>query len=203
MKPSTARPIVVTYEGETLSLTPVRVDRAKLYGTRKRLAMDGTGRLCTRAALTSDGEQLLASGMLAQGYFTPDGGWVPHKQLVGIAPDGNVVEPTPSTLGVAQAADGPIDPGELLAFELQSVYWLQPPAGPSGLLERLKRGEVFRIPFNYATSLMAEVAYLVANDEGVFALAGQPVPLQWVDEGERFVPLEAEDESDDLDFEDL
>ena len=51
--------------------------------------------------------------------------------------------------------------------------------------------------------LEIEAAYLVANDEGVFALVGKPVVERWVEEGETFVPPEVADDSDDLDFEAL
>ncbi len=40
------------------------------------------------AALTEDGTTVIAAGMAAQGYFTPEGRWVPRSELVGLSPEG-------------------------------------------------------------------------------------------------------------------
>ena len=198
-----AKPVIVTSGSETITFSPTRVDRSKIYGARKRIAVDSGGRVCTRAALTADGSQLLVSGMTAQGYFTTDGCWVARNEMVGLDTEGNVVEMKPSTLGVPQAVEGPVDPIEVLDLEIESVVWLEPEHASGGLIDKLKSGEVYKCPFNYAAGLEVETAYLVANDEGVFALVGKPVLERWVEEGEVFVPSEGEEEAEDLDFEAL
>ena len=195
--------VIVKYGDETISFAPTRVDRAKIYGARKRIAVDAAGRVCTRAALTADGSQLLASGMTAQAYFTGEGRWVTRSEMVGLDVDGNKVDTKPSTLGVEQAVDGPVDPVEVLGLELKSVFFLEPEATSLKLLEQLKAGEVFRCLFNYASGLETETAYLVANDDGLFALVGKPIDEHWVEEGETFVAPEVEEDADDLDFEAL
>ena len=68
-----AKQVLVNHLGESMSFAPTRVDRAKIYGARKRIAVDVEGRNCTRASLTADGGQLLVSGMTAQAYFTNEG----------------------------------------------------------------------------------------------------------------------------------
>jgi len=198
-----AKPVIVTSDGETIMFSPTRVNRIKIYGARKRLAVDSDGRACTRAALTADGSQLLVSGMTAQGYFTTEGRWVARAEMVGLDTEGHVVDTKPSTLGVPQVLEGPVDPLEVLTLEIESVFWLEPEHASSGLIDKLKRGEVYKCPFNYAAGLEVETAYLVANDDGVFALVGKPVVERWVEEGEMFVLSEGEEETEDLDFEAL
>jgi hypothetical protein len=198
-----AKPLIAELDGSPLPFSVLRIDRAKLYGTRRRVALDPQGRPCTKAALLPDGE-VLGAGMVAQGHFTPEGGWVPRQQMVGFAPDGSLVTPQPPTLGQPFPVDGPLDPSVLLDLALETVYWLQPESdGP--LLERLRAGEVFRVPFAYTTDIASRSAYLVANDEGVFALVGQTAPAPWVEAGTLFVPAEdeADEDANDLDFEDL
>ena len=89
-----AKAVIVKHAGETISFAPTKVDRAKIYGARKRIAVDAAGRDCTRASLTADGSQLLVSGMTAQAYFTGEGRWV-----VALAGFPHKTEPIPILIG--------------------------------------------------------------------------------------------------------
>jgi len=195
-----AKPLVVSFGGVTASFPVTLVDRSKIYGSKKRVAIDPEGRDCTRAALSSDGATLIVSGMTAQGYFTRAGRAVSRSEMVGLDAGGNIVEAKPSTLGIEQTAEGPVDPAELLSLSVQSVYFLDAREDKTGLSDRLKRGEVLKVAFNYASGLGVETAYLVGNDGGCFAIVGTPVADQWTEEGQQFVQLEEGDDSDDLDF---
>lgn len=68
-----ARVISVGLEGVESSFGFKVVDRAALYGRRRRVALDRDGQTCSRASLLEDGSLLLRSGMTGQGYFLPDG----------------------------------------------------------------------------------------------------------------------------------
>jgi hypothetical protein len=175
-----AKGIVVTYAGTETSFAIERLERAKLYGYRRRIAIDADGRPCTRAALTEDGQVLLRSGMAAQGYFDPDGRQVETSALTAIDAAGNALSLSPSTLGVAQALEGPVDPREVLDLAISSVYRLVPEGIALGLAEGLSAGHVFRAPFNYRPDYQSEIAYLVQNDAGIFALVGVPAPPPWL-----------------------
>ncbi len=197
-----AKPLIVTLGSETLSFTLSEVERSDLYGARKRVPTDAQGRTCTRAALTADGSQLVAAGMSGQGYFDAQGRYVPRGSLVGVDAQGQVVQPQASTLGLPQALQGPLDPGAVLDMELLSVYLLEPDQPAGALIDRLKAGDVYACDFNYAASLEVERAFLLGNDQGLFALVGKPAQVAWMEEGARFAPpVEAADAADDLDFE--
>ena len=197
-----AKPLMVSLGTEAFSFNLSEIERADLYGSRKRLPTDGHGRTCLRAALTQDGSLLIASGMSGQGYFNAAGQFVPRGQLVGVDAQGAVVTNQPSTLGLAQELEGPVDPSTVLDIELLSVYLLVPEQEGGALLNRLKAGEIFVCHFNYASSLEVERAYLLANDQGFFALVGKPMTVGWVEEGARFAPpVEAAETAEDLDFE--
>jgi hypothetical protein len=197
-----AKPLMVSLGSEVFSFSVSEVERADLYGSRKRLPTDGAGRTCMRAALTQDGSLLIASGMSGQGYFNAAGQFVPRVKLVGLDTQGSLVESQPSTLGVPQALEGPVDPSRVLDLELLSVYLIAPEQDTGSLLDRLKAGEIFACDFNYAASLEVERAYLLSNDHGLFALVGKPVAVGWVEEGTRFAPpVEETEASDELDFE--
>jgi hypothetical protein len=199
-----AKSIILNWGDDTISFAPTRVDRSKIYGSRKRIAVDASGATCTKASLTTDGSLIIKSGMLAQGYFTPEGRWVQRNEMVGLDADGNTVETKPSTLGVPQPMEGPVDAKEVLDLVIQSVYLLTPESVPEKFTAALKSGDVFKFAFNYSADLEVETAYLLSNDEGTFALIGKPQTVNFVEETTSFVPETAdEEESDDLDFDSL
>jgi len=200
-----AKPVVLNFDGESASFIPTKIDRTKIYGARKRIAIDASGATCTKASLTADGALTIRSGMLAQGYFTPEGCMVQRSEMVVLDSDDKVLETKPSTLGTPQELTDPVEAAEVLDLQLQSIFFLAPETVPTKLSEDLKAGKIFRFPFNYSAGLETETAYLLANDEGIFALTGKPQNTVWVDESTSFVPeaADAEEESDDLDFDSL
>jgi hypothetical protein len=200
-----AKPVILNFNGEPASFTPTKVDRTKIYGARKRIAIDAEGASCSKAALTIDGALTIRSGMLAQGYFTTEGRMVQRSEMVGLDAAGNTVESKPSTLGVPQEIAGPVEPAEILDLQIQSVYFLTPDDVPAKLSDELKAGKIYKFPFNYMAGLETETAYLLSTDEGTFALTGKPQNTVWVDESTSFVPeaADTEEESDDLDFDSL
>ncbi len=200
-----AKPVILNFNGESASFAPTKVDRTKIYGARKRIAIDASGATCTKAALTIDGALMIRSGMLAQGYFSTEGRMIVRSEMVGLDSAVNTVEIQPSTLGVPQELSGPVDPAEVLDLQIQSVYFLTPDAVPAKLSEELKAGKIYNFTFNYSAGLETETAYLLSNNEGIFALAGKIKNPVWVDESTSFVPeaSDTEEESDDLDFDSL
>jgi hypothetical protein len=169
---------------------------------RKRIAIDENGLPCTRASIALDGSQVIKSGMTAQGYFSDDGRWVPKDEVVGINPDGSLAELYPSTLGIEQKLEGPVNPSDILSFEVSSVYHLGNEGVDDQLQTELTNGNIFRFPFNYGADFNLETAYLLSNSEGTFCLVGNPKLANWIEEAAVFVPdsLVVSDD-DDLDFE--
>ena len=199
-----AKPIVVVLEKSESTFSFVKLDRAKLYGTRRRIVLGPDDETCQRAQLTEDGSLLLRSGMTSQGYFDDSGNLISQSDFVGISADGSIVERQPSTLGVAQELAGPVGEEEVLNLELTTVYHATAEEIDPSLEKKLKKGEVFRFPLNYYADFQTETAYLLLNDEGYFVLVGVPADPQWsepqVVSSEVF---ESEDlgGDDDLDFE--
>ena len=199
-----AKPVIISLAGKDYSFDSVRIDRAKLYGVRKRLPIDAKGEPCVKASLTMDGANLLLSGMTAQGYFNSSGTPVSRSEMIGIDAQGKKVDQIPSTLGVAQSLDGPISPSEILDLDIQSIFCLEPINVDDDFLSKLKSGVVYKFHFNYMAGLEMETAYLVANEEAVFALVGKSANTEWIEEAAIYVPLEGEDiDTEDLDFEAL
>ena len=198
-----AKLVLLKLGSASSSFDAVKVDRSKLYGSRKRIAVDVKARPCVKAALTTDGSQLIRSGMTAQGYFSADGAPVSRTEMVGLDPAGDVVEVKPSTLGVEQELSRPVGASDILDLELESVFWLEPIEVSETLMSSLKEGAIYRCAFNYTAGFEVETAFLLSNAEGIFAIVGKPVEPRWVEEGTVFLAEVTEDEEDELDFESL
>jgi hypothetical protein len=197
-----ARNIVVTLDGEESSFDFKAIDRAAIYGKRRRVALDRDGEACTRASLTEDGSVLIKSGMTGQAYFDEAGQTYKLAELVAYDADGKALTKVGSTLGVSQQLTGPVDPSELLDTRVGTVYLLSSEVLAPGLESQLKAGDVFSFPFNYRDDYSAERAFLLANDNGMFALVGVPVEHEWASlEVLAELPAADDESDDDLDFE--
>jgi hypothetical protein len=197
-----ARNIVVTLDGEESSFDFKAIDRAAIYGKRRRVALDRDGEACTRASLTEDGSVLIKSGMTGQAYFDEAGQAYKLAELVAYDADGKALTKVGSTLGVSQQLTGPVNPSELLDTRVGTVYLLTSEVLAPGLESQLKSGDVFSFPFNYRDDYSAERAFLLANDNGMFALVGVPVEHEWASlEILAELPAADDESDDDLDFE--
>ncbi|OGR12724.1 MAG: hypothetical protein A2341_07890 [Deltaproteobacteria bacterium RIFOXYB12_FULL_58_9] len=198
-----AKSIVVTHNGKQSIFGFAKLDRKKLYPSRKRVVLDNDEQPCIRAELTRDGSILFHFGMTGQGYFCNDGKWVPNSTLVGLDDQGKVVEQQPSTLGEPQDLEGPVEPEELLDLSVLAVYMLDPENLDQDLQKEIEAGKIFRFGFNYRADFHRETGYLVANDRGWFAIVGNPIRPEWC-ELEKPAAATFEDDDDnaglDLDF---
>ena len=197
-----ARTIIVSLDGAESSFGFSRLDRAKLYATRKRLPLDSKGNPCKRAELADDGSMLISSGMTGQGYFDESGRWVATKELVGIDDDGNEVELQPTTMGVAQELEE-VGPEAVLDASTGSIYMLDAQEVDDALKKALDDGKIYRFPFNLRADYHMETAYMLSNDHGIFVLLGDTVDTPWCELEKPAVLIEDDEDTDDseLDFE--
>lgn len=196
-----AKPILLSHQGLVSAFQLRKLDRQALYGARRRMPMDGNGEPCTRAALTDDGAVLMTAGMTAQGWFDPDGRQVESRDIGACDADGNPLELVPSTLGEEQRLEGPVPSTEVLDLALTAVYRLEPETLNDSLAGALREGQIWRFRFNYLPDYRAETAYLLANDEGLFALVGVPAELRFLEPNAPPPPEDDDENDDDLDFE--
>lgn len=199
-----ARAITVALGGAESSFGFKAVDREAIYGKRRRVVLDREGQPCARASLLEDGSLLLRSGMTGQGYFLPDGTFLKQGDLEAFDADGAALEKVPSTIGVAQALEGPVNPSDVLDLKVETIYALTPDQVSEELTTSLNGGDIYRFAFNFRDDYRAETAYLLANDNGIFALIGVPTSYEWATLATLTeLPSEEviDDDDDDLDFE--
>lgn len=197
-----AKTINLTYGDETAIFTYKPIDRSVLYGKRRRVPFDFDGNECIKASLLADGSLLIRSGMTAQGYFTSENNWVPQSELEAINPDGSVPEIHPATIGENVLAEK-ITPIEALNLNYGSTYVLEAEDLPKKIKAELDSGAIFKFPFNPRADYQMETGVLVSNENGYFALIGQPLTYEYSTLSSK-VSVADESESnasDDLDFE--
>jgi hypothetical protein len=197
-----AKTINLTYGADVAVFTYKPIDRSVIYGKRKRVALDAEGNECAKASLLADGSLLIRSGMTAQGYFTPDNKWVPQSDLEAINLDGTTPELRPSTVGENVAAEK-ISAAEALIMRFTTTYSLDVEQLPDGLKKELDSGSIFKFPFNPRADYRMETGILVSNENGYFAVIGQPVQYELSSLTSVISASEeaADDSGDDLDFE--
>lgn len=197
-----ARKIVVQYRGAESAFGFAKLSRDKLYDSRQRIVLDHDGRPCERVGLTQDGSMIVHKGMTAQGYFDEAGRAVDRRDLVGLGPDGEVLERLPSTLDVPQPLEGPVPPEAVLDLAVSKVYMLDEADAEPSLVTSLRAGDVYRFGFNFSSGFEHETGFLLANEHGLFALIGAPLELTWSEP--RATTVEDYDDAvldgDDLDF---
>lgn len=194
-----AKPIIVVLDGIESSFDHAKLERTKLYGSRRRVPLDLDGQGCVKSALTTDGLYLLQTGMTAQGYFDEAGRWLQKNQLVGIGEDGQALELKPSTLGAAQPLES-VAPSTVLDHAVDAVYALDPMTLDAALKQRLEAGEVFSFKFKYGADFRLDTAFLLHNSEGIFCLVGTPISPVWAEPGKVSVLEDEEESADELNF---
>ena len=199
---SMAKTINISYKGESAVFAYKPIDRGVLYGKRRRVPLDAEGNECVKASLLADGSLLIRSGMTAQGYFTPEHIWVAQAELEAINPDGTVPEIIPSTVGeVVEAQE--ISATEALNLRFGTTYALEAEQLSDLIKKDLDSGILLTFPFNPRADYQLETGILVGNENGYFAVIGEPVTYEFASLASVVSVTEeaATENSDDLDFE--
>lgn len=173
-----ARAVVVEHNGVQARFAFSLVNRAKLYGERKRVVVDEAGHATTGGWLTSDGTMLLLPGGRAELYLDDAGDVVDRSELEAVDANGAVLTRLDSTLDVPQPLRGPVPPERLLEFVTTSVYALE----PDGVLDEamrqsLARGDIWETDYNYTAAFERQTLFILQNQEGLFGLMAEPAPL--------------------------
>ena len=196
-----AKPIIICKDEKDSIFQLKKIERKKLYGFRKRLAVDENNDECKRASLTEDGQVLIKSGMTSQGWFIEGGKQIESSEIGVIDEDNNELELIPSTLGVKQNLEGPLNPKELLDMNVTTVYSLLPDQISNDLESSLDKGEIWKFSFNFRADYRMEKGIILKNDAGYFAIIGVPNLINMLSHNAPLPEDEGDDEENELDFE--
>ena len=190
----------VTHRGKPSRFALTAVDRKRLHGFTKRLALDADGNECATAHLTRDGRFLLTRGSTADLNTNERGDSVPRADLMPLDADGRALETLAPTTGRPQEVGGPIAPGEFLDHVVVKAYALLPESLPPALQSALARGAIFKVAYRPRKTTQQTSAFIFANDAGLFLVQAQPCEFEFVGPGQVAVGTEAWEDDEEFDF---
>ena len=196
-----AKPIIVSINKKNSIFQLKKIERKKLYGLKKRIAIDENNDECKRASLTEDGEVLIKSGMTSQGWFVEGGKQIESNEIGAIDENNNELYLIPSTLGINQDLEGPMNPKDLLDLSVTASYSIIPDEISDDLKISLEKGEIWKFNFNLRADYRMETSYILKNESGYFVIVGVANQANFLSLNAPPPQEEEEEEEDDLDFE--
>ena len=194
--PSRATFLDLTYQGQPVRFAKTEIDRARLYGLRKLVALDAEGRECQSALITRDGRYLLPTGSTADLYINDCGDAVARRELVQVDESGAPLLTLAPTAYGPKEIIGPLAAEEILDYAAIRVHALQPVAVPAKLVQALGAGALFRVPYQPRLSVVETPAFLLGGEAGAFLIQVAPHGFDFVAPDQPVLPSEDPDEDD-------
>jgi hypothetical protein len=200
-----AKPLTLTYHGETVNFDLDKVDRTKLYGRVETQTLDDAGRPCELGTLIGDGHSIVGKGGSAIAVLSPDGHWRRKADLTAVDVAGNPIIPVKSSFNAPIDLEKTATVDEYLNHAIGSVYQLRADETNAGLAAELAAGTIFTFPFSYRGGLEPHTGFLLRAADGTdFIAIGTPTTLEYVGLATPAAAVADPDEpaadDDDLDF---
>jgi hypothetical protein len=186
-------------DGAEYPVSPVKVDRKKLYGWSETIALDDEGRECKSVTMDESGTFIIPPGGLGLGLLSPDGLWVERSSLKAVREDGSDAVPVPSSYAAPVQLGAVVDADELYNYNITSVYELD---GAEDLVSAVG-DKIFTFTYSYRDSFEGSSAFVLAAQGALFLLTGFKSEYEMLALTEAAVIDELEEEeevSDELDF---
>lgn len=188
----------LSYQGQPVRFAKTEIDRNRLYGLRKLVAIDAQGRECESALLTRDGRYVLQHGSTADLYINECGDAVPRRELVAVDEAGALLSASAPTPNGPREIMGPLAAPELLDYVVVRVDALLPVTVPAKLAQALGAGALFRVPHQPRPTVAQTPAFLLGGEAGAFLIQVEPHGFDYVGPDQPALPADDPDE-DDLD----
>jgi len=177
-----------------------KVDRKKIYGWSTIEVYDENKSKCKIAGLT-EGRYILPSGSTSLVTLNSKGELISKNELVGLDAQGNIVDKVPSVYdGTVMLREATVD--EYLSLSVKSVYQLKIEDKKEELLKELNAGKIFYFIFNYREDYEGDDAFLISNENEVFAITGMLSNPEFIgiQDNEQELVLEDEETTEENDF---
>jgi hypothetical protein len=176
-----AKPLSLTFAGETVNFNLEKIDRTKLYGYVESEVTDESGKKCELGTLIGDGRSIVGKGGSAIAYLSQDGYWRKKADLKPVNPEGNPITPVKSSFDAPIELTKKVSIDEYLSHNINSLYQLQADEQNEELISELKSGAIFSFPFSYRGGLESSAGFLLQGSDGHFFMAvGVPTTLDYV-----------------------
>ncbi len=195
------RSIDIGYRGGTSRFYLIPIDRKKLHGFKRRIALDENGNECASAHLTRDGRFLLRAGSTSDLYINDKGDTVRRSELVTVDENGKPLKKFSATVGRTELLETPGDLDEFLSHIVTKVHALKAETLDSELEEALLDGAIFRIPYRPRATYTDSSTFLLANKHGIFLVRAETCSFDFVGLEQTISEFEAEwDDGEDEEF---
>jgi hypothetical protein len=188
----------LSYQGQPVRFAKIEIDRARLHGLRRLVALDAQGRECESALLTRDGRYVLQHGSTADLYINECGDAVPRRELVAVDEAGALLSASAPPPNGPREIVGPLAAPELLDYVVVRVDALLPVTVPAKLAQALGAGALFRVPHQPRPTVAQTPAFLLGGEAGAFLIQVEPHGFDYVGPDQPALPADDPDE-DDLD----
>ena len=195
-----ARKLVFVCDNEHYETSIAKLDRARVYGQVVKKAVDQEGHTCYFGSLSPDGAHLFGPGAFEMGHVDETGCWVERDELNAIDTRGNPLEKRESSFKGAIQLSETVSMDTYLDHAARLVYQLD---APDALLAKVHGADgLFCFPYNYNAGFMPDPAFLVANEDSLFLVVGEPCGLAYVGPDEIWHDAGEDEDNEDaaLDF---
>jgi hypothetical protein len=194
-----ARKAEFSINGNSVMAELKKVDRKNIYGWSTIEVYDEKGSACKLAGL-AEGRYVMPSGSTSLIILDNNGKSVSRSSLVGIDKDGNKAPIIPSIYDEKVVLkESTID--DYLTLAVKSVYQLNL-EDDCFLLDDLNSGKIYHFIFNYRADYEGDDAFLITNENKVFAITGMCADLDFIgiENNDQELHQEEQEDEENLDF---
>lgn len=182
-------------------VTPVKIDRRKLYGWTEIDATDDAGSPCEVVSADETGQLIIPRGGTAVGLLTPAGEWVERSELKTVDAAGKPAETLPSSFDTEITLRKKVSAEEYLNHNVTDFYALADT--PEELVQAVGQ-DIYAFSYCYTAGCEGFPAFVLASDGGLFLLIGQQLRFEMIGYDEPgFIdedPDGEEAENEEMDF---
>jgi hypothetical protein len=189
--------LVFNFKGSVFSVSPLKIERKKLYGYNKTVVYDEDGMECETANLDEGASGLIPKGGIGLGILSPEGLWVDRSSLKTVNANGRDAQLVPSSYDSIISLTKKVSAQDLLDYCITGFYKLQ----ASGLANALK-SDIYTFEYCYRASYEPTTAFILTSEGNAFMLIGYKAVFEMLSLPEEAVIDEEINEEDDeeIDF---
>jgi|TARA_B110000003_G_scaffold38481_1_gene35172 hypothetical protein len=195
-----ARKVKFNINNTLLESGITKVDRAKLYGSTKKIVRDIKGNECVLSNLYN-GDRILPKGSISQVLLDNKGLFVSRSSLVGFNSSNKKVDKVNSIFSIDNNCEK-VDLDEFLSVNVKSIYQLTIEEGDQEKWNILfANDEIYHFVFNYREDYEGDDAYIITNGSDLFITVGTKNDFEFLEQNNIVIDDEEDEEIDDeLDF---
>lgn len=195
-----ARKVKFNINNTLLESGITKVDRAKLYGSTKKIVRDIKGNECVLSNLYN-GDRILPKGSISQVLLDNKGLFVSRSSLVGFNSSNKKVDKVNSIFSIDNNCEK-VDLDEFLSVNVKSIYQLTIEEGDQEKWNILfANDEIYHFVFNYREDYEGDDAYIITNGSDLFITVGTKNDFEFLEQNNIVIDDEEDEEiNDELDF---